>query len=161
MRKTKPEASWNELSVEQRETLDGWLFEKNLSYAKAWPRAKEELGFRGSVASLKRYYQRRSQEREELEKLEELAKNAAAIGSAAGDAKELRLATMKMVAASAFRQVREAPDDADKWGPAVKLMVDNDRNETWREEHELRREFKAEDRKVRREAMALTREKFQ
>jgi|HubBroStandDraft_6_1064221.scaffolds.fasta_scaffold361343_3 hypothetical protein len=41
----------------------------NLSYAEALPRVQNELGFKGRVSSLKRYYQRRKHEK----KLEEIA----------------------------------------------------------------------------------------
>jgi hypothetical protein len=62
MNKLKPEALWNRLSVGQRETLDRWLFEENLSCVEALPRAQKEMGFTGQLSSLKRYYQRRRQE---------------------------------------------------------------------------------------------------
>jgi len=145
MKKSGSNALWNKLSPEHRELLDEWHFEQNLSCAEAWPRAQAELGFQGSVSSLKRYYQRRSDERV----MEEVAEEAP------GDVKVLRLATMKLVAAQAFQQVRETPDEVEKWGPAVKLMVENDRNETTREGHRIRKELRAEDQEIRREAREI------
>jgi hypothetical protein len=171
MNKVRSDALWNELSAEQLETLDKWLFEEKLGYRETLSKAQKELGFKGSYSSLVRYYQRRSQERE-LERLLELNEDAEAVGNTPGDVKKLRVATMKMVAARAFQQVREAPEDADKWDSVVRMMVEYDRNETLREEHEvrrklkaeeekLRRELKAEDHKIRREAMEFAKEKFQ
>src|ERR1700722_16631209 len=58
MRKTQSNAAWNGLSAEQRATLERWLFEENLGYELAYERAKTELGFAGSIASMKRFYQR-------------------------------------------------------------------------------------------------------
>jgi hypothetical protein len=70
----------------------------------------------------------------------------------------LKLAALKMVAAQAFQQVRESPEDVKRWGPVVKLLVNNDRNETVREEQQLKRELRAEDHKIRREALDFARE---
>src|SRR5580658_3910132 len=103
MRKTRSDALWNELSPEQLEKLDQWLFEEKRGFTEVLPKAKTELGFKGSIGSLMRYYQRRSEERE-LEKLMDLSEDMAAISNTPGDVNGLRLATMKMMAACAFRQ---------------------------------------------------------
>ena len=63
MAKLKSHAKWNGLSKKQRETLEEWLFEEKMGFAKAWERAKKELGFTGSVSSLRRYYGRTQEER--------------------------------------------------------------------------------------------------
>ena len=63
MKKVRANALWNELSPENRKILDTWLFEKNMSYAKILPKARSELGFKGSVGSLCRYRKRRELER--------------------------------------------------------------------------------------------------
>jgi hypothetical protein len=175
MRKTKSDALWNALSPEQLETLDQWLFDENLSYAKAWPRAQHELGFKGSVASLKRYYARRKQERTLL-LFKDLQKDLTVLNQAETDTNSLRAGAMKLLSAFLFQWMSEAPEKVKEWAPLAKLVVDNDRNETQREmqreehklkrelkakDHEIRRELKAEEHKVRREALALAKEKFE
>src|ERR1700749_884803 len=79
MHKIKANALWNELSPEQLETLDKWLFEKKLSFAEAWPKAQSELGFKGSISSLQRYYHRRKQEKK-VEEIAELTGDVAEVG---------------------------------------------------------------------------------
>src|SRR5579863_9458906 len=96
MQKVKANASWNELSVEQRATLDKWLFEERMSYAEAWPRAQKELGFKGSRTSLHRYFARREKERV-LAEFKSLRDEVAAIRSAPEDATTLRAAAMKVL----------------------------------------------------------------
>ena len=75
LKKTKSDARWNQLSPEQVQTLDKWLFDDKLSYIKILPRAQKELGYKGQLSSLKRFYKRRQQERV-LTDLDELGKDA-------------------------------------------------------------------------------------
>jgi hypothetical protein len=46
------------LTPEQRELVDGWLFEENLSHAKVGERCGQELGVKVSRTSVRRYYER-------------------------------------------------------------------------------------------------------
>jgi hypothetical protein len=160
MNKVRSDAQWKQLSPEHVEALEKWLFEENLGYRDVVAKAEKELGIKTSYGGLRRFYEWRSQERS-VEGLGELVKDVAEIKGEQVDTEALRLATMKIVAAQAFRQVRRAPDEPEKWGPAVRWMVANDRNERLREEREMRGELRAEDRKVRREALDFAREKFQ
>jgi hypothetical protein len=175
MRKTKSDALWNALSAEQLETLDQWLFDENLSFAEAWPRAQDELGFKGSVASLKRYYARRKKERTLL-LFKDLQKDLAVVNEAATDTNALRAGAMKLLSAFLFQWMSEAPEKVKEWAPLAKLMVDNDRNEAQREmqakehklkrelkakDHEIRRELKAEEHKLRQEALAFAKQRFE
>jgi len=63
MTKVKLNASWNGLSPKQRRTLESWLFDEKLGYQEALERARKELGFKGAMSSLRRFYSRPSQER--------------------------------------------------------------------------------------------------
>src|ERR1700758_3255924 len=152
MHKVKSNALWNNLSVEQRATLDKWLFEERMGYAVAWPRAQKELGFKGSLSSLYRYYRRRTNERIMTE-FTELRDDVAAIKNAPGDAASTHKASMKLLGQFLFQQVRLNPDKVKEWGMIASLIVDNDRNE-------LLREVKDEELKVRREALEFARERF-
>jgi hypothetical protein len=153
MHKVKSNALWNELSPEQLEILDKWLFEEKLSYAEILPRAQSELGFRGSVGSLYRYYGRRKQEKK-VEEIEELKQYVADMSGAGSDVGALRTANMKMLGAFLFQMLSEAPEKVKEWAPVASLMVQNDHNEALRE-------VKAEEHKIRREMMQFAKEKFQ
>jgi hypothetical protein len=153
MRKTRSNALWNQLSAEQRETLDGWLFEEKLGYVKALVRAKAELGFQGKLSSLKRYYERRQKERTVMEFVD-LRKQAVDILGALGDASAYRTAAMKLLTGYLLQQVRTAPGEVDKWGAVAQLIVNNDHNEAMRE-------LKGDEHQIRRDTLDFARERFQ
>ena len=52
MRKMRDDSTWNQLTIEQREMLENWLFEENLGYAKTLERVQKEFGVEATVASL-------------------------------------------------------------------------------------------------------------
>ena len=56
--KLRSDSTWAGLTSEQRETLEGWLFEENLGYAEVLERVQREFGVTASKSSLSRYYQR-------------------------------------------------------------------------------------------------------
>jgi hypothetical protein len=62
MNKLRADSHWSRLNKEQRERLDGWLFDDGLTYEEVLRRAKEELGVTASLSSLKRYRQRVAQQ---------------------------------------------------------------------------------------------------
>jgi hypothetical protein len=137
---------------EQQRTLEGWLFEDKLNYEEAWRRAQAELGFTGSVSSLKRYYVRRKQERL-LESFAEAQEEAQGIVDAPASAGLFRTAAMKMVGLLFLQQVRDAPQGAKEWAGLAKLML-------WQEDIELRRQLKNEENALRRENLAFAKERF-
>ena len=106
MAKVKSHAKWNGLTKKQREMLEEWLFEEKMGFAKAWERAKKELGFTGSVSSLRRYYGRTQEERM-LAGFAESARVMASVNKAPVDAEGLRDSGMKVAAQVFFRLVRE------------------------------------------------------
>jgi hypothetical protein len=153
MKKVRSDALWNELSPENREILDTWLFEKNMSYDEILLKAQSELGFKGSLGSLKRYRTRREQERV-LTDLDELGKDADKVARAKARSGTFRVANMRVFNGYLFRALRAAPEELDKLRPLLSLMVQNDRND-------VLREIKDEEFEIRREAMAFAREKFE
>jgi len=153
MRKTKSEAHWNKLTPEQREILDRWLFEERQSYAAIFPRARDELGFKGSISSLQRYYARRDKERVTTE-FTELRDELAALSGAPTDAAALWAASKKLLGRFLYLQMRKTPGNVKEWVPVAGLMVDNDRNE-------LLRELKGNELKMREKVLEFAKEKFQ
>jgi hypothetical protein len=159
MNKTGKNAHWNELTIEQ---LDRWLFEDKMSYAASWERARAELGFKGSVSSVRRYCTRRRAERQ---KFRELQNDVAKVNAEAADLVALRTASMKLAGAHLFEQLRTAPEKVKEWAPVAQLMVSNDYNEALRElkgeENRIRKELRAEEHRIRREALALAKQRFE
>src|ERR1700734_2148732 len=109
MKKVRGNALWNELSAEQLQTLDEWLFEEHLSYAKILPRAQAELGFKGSIGSLKRYSARRQQERV-VEKLADWQETAVEVKGTPTDDAAIQAASTKLLGGIVFQKLLEAPE---------------------------------------------------
>jgi hypothetical protein len=153
MRKVRSNALWNELSPKNKEVLDTWLFENNLSYAKIYPRARRELRFKGSLASLKRYGKRRKHERL-LEKLKEWGRDTAQVGKTGAGPDQLRIANMRVLNGYLFEALRDDPKAMKELGPVVKAMLQNDYTETIRE-------LRSRELQIREAALAFTKEKFE
>ena len=68
--KLRSDSTWAALTSDQREMLEGWLFEENLGYTEVLERAQKEFGITGSKMSLVRFYQRVAAERAQREFLE-------------------------------------------------------------------------------------------
>ena len=153
MNKAGANASWHDLSAEARETLEGWLFDEGLNYVTALARAEKELGYVGSVSSLKRFYQRRAQERV-LAGLGAAQSQAAEIEGTAGDAGQLRQAGFKVVAQLFLQQVTEAPEQTKRWGRTAKLLLQSEANDS-------RRRLKREENHLKRLALEFAREQYE
>jgi hypothetical protein len=67
MSKLKSDSKWNALTDEQRDTLEGWLFEENISYREAAERAEKEFGIVASSASVARFYHQMAKKRQGAE----------------------------------------------------------------------------------------------
>jgi hypothetical protein len=152
MNKVKSNALWNELTGDQLKALDQWLFEEKQSYETVWKKAQAQFKYKGSYSSLRRYFLRRRKERA-TEEFRDLRDEVAAVSSAAANPATVYQATEKLLAMFLFRQLRRSPEDMKEALSVAKLIVQNDYNE-------LLREMKAEDQKLRREAIEFGKEKF-
>jgi|ERR1700722_1994137 len=153
MKKVRANALWNELSPENRKILDTWLFEKNMSYAKILPRARSELGFKGSVGSLCRYRKRRELERM-LTDIDQLTGDAKEIVKGGVKAETLSEANMTVFNGYLFRALRAGPEHLKQLQPMFSLMLQNSRNDALRE-------IKDGEHDIRRQAMAFAKEKLE
>lgn len=63
MRKPKANSVIDGLPANQKEALERWLFEENVSFADATDRLHQDFSVRSSESALRRWYQRRQQER--------------------------------------------------------------------------------------------------
>jgi hypothetical protein len=153
MKKSGTNALWNKLSASQLEKLDHWLFVERLGCKAAWSQARAELGFEGSVGSLQRYRTRRRKERT-TEEFKELRDEMAEINAAPGDVASQREALKKLMGKFLFLQMQQAPEKVKEWAPVASLMAQTEYNE-------VLRDAKTEEHKIRRNAMAFAREKFE
>jgi hypothetical protein len=153
LRKAKSDARWNQLTPEQQQMLDKWLFEDNLSFAKVLPRAQKQLGYKGQMTSLKRYHKRRAQERL-LTDMTGLAQDAATVEQTGAKPGAFRSVNMNVFNAYLYQALRASPDKLEKLAPLIRVMVQNDRNDALRE-------IKDADNKIRHEKMAFARERYE
>jgi hypothetical protein len=153
MKKVRANALWNELSPESRKILDTWLFENNMSYAEILPKARSELGFRGSVGSLCRYRKRRELERifTDIDEMTGNAEQLAKSGVKAGAFCEVNMAVFN---ANLFRALQAAPEKLRELQPMFSVMLQHARNDTLQG-------IKDEEHDIRREAMAFAKEKLE
>jgi hypothetical protein len=149
LNKVRSDALWNELTPEQRGTLEEWLFDERMSYADALEKARTELGFRGSISSVRRFYQRVAQERM-FQSLAETAKEVAQIEGAEVSAERVKNAGMKLMAQAFLRTMVETPEKTNEWRGMAKLLLR-------REAMESRVRLKEAQLQLQREQMAFDR----
>jgi hypothetical protein len=63
MSKMKSNCTWSLLTPEQRDELERWLFDENMSYREAKERVQKEWGVTASIWSVGRFYQSRVNDR--------------------------------------------------------------------------------------------------
>jgi hypothetical protein len=153
MKKVRGNAAWNGLSREKRATLEQWLFEEGMSYNTALERAKSELGFRGSRTSLRRFYERTRSERL-LSGLTDTGNVARTVEKSDVSVERLRNAGLKLAAEMFLRQVATSPQNTKEWAPLAKLLLQAEKNESWRR-------IKEEENGIRQRALDFARVKYQ
>jgi hypothetical protein len=125
MRKMRDDSTWNELTPEQRETLEIWLFEENLGYAKTLERVKAEFGVEATVASLGRFYRRRARERQVTELLEaQVAANE--LNDLPVSVASMREAAVKLVGKAALNLATEKPEQLEQLVSFTKLLLESE-----------------------------------
>jgi hypothetical protein len=63
MSKLRSDSVFNQLTPEQADSLEGWLFEEGISYKEARERVQKEFNLTTSLSGLRRFYQRLAGER--------------------------------------------------------------------------------------------------
>jgi hypothetical protein len=123
--KLRDDSTWNQLTMEQRETMEGWLFDENLGYAKTLARVKKEFGLEATMSSLGRYYRRRARERQVEELLE--------AQDAAYDVKDLPLnvpvmreSLAKLLYKAVLKHATEKPGEVEQLAALTKLLLQSE-----------------------------------
>jgi hypothetical protein len=140
MRKLREDSAWNQLATEQRETLESWLFDENLGYAKTLERVKQEFGLEGTISSLGRYYRRRARERQ-VEELVEAQASANELNDLPVSAASLREAAVKLVGKVALKLATEKPAEVEQLVSFTKLLLASDDNDIRRARLKLAQQY--------------------
>jgi histidyl-tRNA synthetase len=128
MRKMRDDSTWNKLTSEQRETLEIWLFDENLGYAKTLERVQKEFGIEATIASVGRFYRRRARERQ-VEELVEAQAAASELNDLPVSVASLREAAVKLVGKAALKLVGEKPQDLEHLVSFTKLLLESENND--------------------------------
>src|SRR5208283_2919770 len=122
MSKMRDDSTWNKLTPEQRETVEDWLFEENLGYAKTLERVKAEFGVEATMASVGRFYRRRAGERQ-VEDLLDAQAAAEELNDLPVNTNTLRKAVLKLVGKAALKLAAEKPEALNDLESLAKLLL--------------------------------------
>jgi hypothetical protein len=121
MSKMRSDCVFSKLTQEQVDTLEGWLFEENLSYKDALERAQKEFGIESSLTGLRRFYGRLAKERNQ----ESLADTMSACVDAAamGNDDVLRSGLLSMANVCAVQFLMESPKDVKTFTALLRALT--------------------------------------
>jgi len=138
MNKLRADSTWNELTSEQREKLDEWLFEEEVSYQEARERAQREWGIESSIASVGRYY-RRGRNARMLEEMAETQATAKALNGTGLNMKTLRSSALKVIGKRLFEKAMDGCD-VKELAALGRLVSEGEKREIQRARLALERE---------------------
>lgn len=124
----RDDSLWEDLTGEQRGKVYEWLFEENLTYAQTAERIKSEFGRQTSVSSVGRMFRCmvRTWQRGELIEAHNYAEN---VNNVYGTTREMREATVKMLAAQAVRRATEKSESLGNLLALSKTLLSSEENE--------------------------------
>jgi hypothetical protein len=123
--KLRCDSTWAALTPEQRETLEGWLFEENLGYKEVLERAQKEFGVTGSKMSLTRHYRRVATERAQRDFLD-LEATIKDLNGTKLNWSSLGGAAMGIIAKQLVRMSLESPEKVQEMAMLGQVLVAND-----------------------------------
>jgi len=128
MRKLRDDSTWNRLTPEQRETLESWLFDENLGYAKTLERVQKEFGVEATIASVGRFYRRRARERQ-VEELVEAQAAASKLNDLPVSVDSLREAAVKLVGKAVLKLAGEKPEQLEQLASLTRILLESEDND--------------------------------
>jgi hypothetical protein len=140
MRKMRDDSTWNQLTPEQREALENWLFDENLGYAKTLERVQKEFGVEATIASVGRFYRRRARERQ-MEELVEAQAAASELNDLPVNVASLREAAVKLVGKAALKLASEKPEELEHLVSFTKLLLESEDNDLRRSRLKLAQQY--------------------
>jgi hypothetical protein len=123
--KLRCDSTWAALTPEQRETLEGWLFEENLGYTEVLERAQKEFGVTGTKMSLTRFYQRVATERAQREFLD-LETAIQEMKGLEVNVSEMQAAAMCLVTKRLMKLSLESPEKVREMAWLGNVLVSNE-----------------------------------
>jgi hypothetical protein len=138
MSKLRSDAIWNALTPEQREKIEEWLLEKNLSLKEAHERAQKELGLTCSFSTVWRFHALLLKLRSvaDLDGRQSAAEELAVAGATL---EALRSSSMKLIAGRLLEKAMER-GDLKEISVLGRLMLLHEEREIERERVNLSRE---------------------
>ena len=136
----RDDSTWNRLTPEQRETLEEWLFDENLGYAKTLERVQKKFGLEATIASLGRFYRRRAQERQ-VEELVTAQLTADELNDLPVSADSLRTAAVKLVGKAVLKLAAEQPEQLEQLVSLTKLLLESEDNDIRRSRLKLAEQY--------------------
>jgi hypothetical protein len=140
MRKMRDDSTWNQLTPEQRETLESWLFDENLGYAKTLERVQKEFGMEATIASVGRFYRRRARQRQ-VEELMEAQAAASVLNVLPVNVASLREAAVKLVGKAVLKLAGEKPEELEQLVSFTKLLLESEDNDLRRSRLKLAEKY--------------------
>ena len=140
MSKPRDDSTWNQLTPEQIEMLEGWLFDENIGYVKTLERVRAEFGVEATISSLGRFYRRRARERQ-IEELVEAQEAALEVNDLPVSVASLREAAVKLVGKAALKLASEKPERLEQLVSFTKLLLESEDNEIRREMLKLAKRY--------------------
>jgi hypothetical protein len=134
--KLRDDSTFNQLTPEQRETMEGWLFDENLGYAKTLERVKQEFGLEATISSLGRYYRRRARERQ-VEDLLDAQTGAFEVKDLPLNVPVMREALAKILYSAVLKQATEKPGEVEQLAALTKLLLASEENDILRQRLKL------------------------
>jgi len=125
MSKMRDDSTFNQLTPEQRETMEGWLFDENLGYAKTLERVKQEFGLEATISSMGRYYRRRARDRM-VEDLLDAQAGAFEVKDLPLNVPVMREALAKILYSAVLKQATEKPGEVEQLAALTKLLLENE-----------------------------------
>src|SRR5579872_7291853 len=107
MTKLRSDSTWSQLTTQQWETLEGWLFDENISYREAVGRVEKEWGLKSTPSSLVRFYKFCAKNRA-VDGMPEAMETARQVNQSEANVDELRSSSMKVLSRKFFEQSMEA-----------------------------------------------------
>ena len=118
----RSDSTWNQLTPEQRETLETWLFDENLGCAETVERVRREFGLQATISSVGLFRRRRAAERQ-AEDLADAHAAAHDLNDLPVNVTGLREALVKLAAKTAFNLATDQPEDLQPAVPLIKLLL--------------------------------------
>ncbi len=123
--KLRSDSTWAALTSEQRETLEGWLFDENLGYTEVLERAQKEFGITASKTSLIRFYQRAAAERAQREFLD-LETTIREMKGLEVNVNEMQSAAMCLITKRLMKLSLESPEKVKEMAWLGSVLVQNE-----------------------------------